>query len=278
MKFKNHLENIKVTLMDYPTMEQLEKFIPEFVSITWLEKKEDIDEFMKERNLTREDLVKEMFAGRTLPTALENVRLTFFIEGLDLTTVTHIIRHRMFSFSAQSTDPKSMENHDILDNDAYIEKPHLLERAHKICIEMNELYKDALKEGMTFYDARHYMPRAKEAKYFMSGNIKDFLMFIKVRLGKQCQPTSDNIIALQMRKEILKIYPFLNIPTEEVEWHYINAIDKKMNINTFPPSKLHKKKLEELGIDWTKCKFSHPKPKDEYNHMEKFYKLEKALI
>jgi len=278
MKFKNHLENIKVTLMNYPTMDELKTYIPEFVSITWLEHKEDINKFMEERKLSREDLVKEMFAGRTLPTALENVRLTFFIEGLDLTGVTHIIRHRMFSFSAQSTDPVSMENHDILDNDAFIDKPHLLVRAHNLCKEMNALYKDALAEGMTFYDARHYMPRAKEAKYFMSGNIKDFLGFIKIRLGKQCQPTSDRILALKMRKEILKVYPFLNIPTENIEWAYINAIDKKMNLNTFPPTKLHEAKLEELGIDWSKCKFSHPNPKRKYSHLSNFKKIERELI
>jgi len=277
MKFKNHLENIKVTLVDYPSMERLKKYIPEFCSITWLENYNDLDQFMKDRNLTREELVHEMFEGRTLPTALETVRLTFFIEGLDLTTVTHIIRHRMFSFSAQSTDPVSMSNHDILDNDAFIEKPHLLERAHKICNEMNSLYDDALKEGLTFYDARHYMPRAKECKYFMSGNIKDFLGFIRVRLGVQCQPTSDRIVALLIRKEILKVYPFLKIPTEIIEWHYINAIDKKMNLNTYPPSKLHQEKLKEIGKDWSNIKFSHPKPKDDYSHIKKFKKLEAEL-
>lgn len=278
MKFKNHLKNIKATLMDYPSMDKLKSYIPEFVSITWLEQKEDIDDFMKKRGLTREGLVKEMFEGRTLPTALETVRLTFFIEGLDLTGVTHLIRHRLFSFSAQSTDPVSMENHDILDNDAFIDKPQLLKRAHKICNDMNELYKDSLKEGLTFYDARHYMPRAKEAKYFMSGNIKDFLMFIKVRLGVQCQPTSDRILALKMRKEILKVYPFLKIPTESVEWHYINAIDQKMNLNTYPPSELHKSKLKELGIDWSNIKFSHPKPRDEYSHIKNYKNIEKSLI
>ena len=36
MKFKNHLENIKVTLMNHSTMEQLESYIPEFCAITWL--------------------------------------------------------------------------------------------------------------------------------------------------------------------------------------------------------------------------------------------------
>ena len=121
MKYKNHLRSLKATLVDYPDMEKLKSYIPEFAAITWLEKKEDIDTFLESRNLTRETMVHEMFAGRTLPTALETVRLTFFIEGLDLTNVTHIIRHRLFSFSAQSTDPVTMENHDILDNDAFID-------------------------------------------------------------------------------------------------------------------------------------------------------------
>ena len=278
MKYKNHLRSLKATLVDYPDMEKLKSYIPEFAAITWLEKKEDIDTFLESRNLTRETMVHEMFAGRTLPTALETVRLTFFIEGLDLTNVTHIIRHRLFSFSAQSTDPVTMENHDILDNDAFIEKPHLLERAHKICNDMNQLYKDCLKEGMTFYDARHYMPRAKEAKYFMSGNIKDWLMFLKVRLGTQCQPTSDRILSLLIRKEILKVYPFLNIPTENVEWHYLNAIDEKMNLNTYPPSPLHVKKLQEIGKEWKHITFNHSKPRDEYSHVQPYKQLEKEII
>lgn len=36
MKFKNHLQSLKATLMDYPTMERLESYIPEFCAITWL--------------------------------------------------------------------------------------------------------------------------------------------------------------------------------------------------------------------------------------------------
>ena len=279
MKFKNHLENIKVTLMDYPTVKDLKKYIPEFVAITWLKEKEDVEKFMKEKNLTRTDLVKEMFAGRTLPTALETVRLTFFIEGLSLTGVTHLIRHRMFSFSAQSTDPTDyLKDHDILDNNAFIENPELLKRAHKICEDSNKLYEDAIESGMTFYDARQYMPRAKECKYFMSGNIKDWISFIKVRLGKQNQPHEDRILALQLRKEILKIYPFLDIPIEVTEWHYLNSINEKMNLNNFPPTKRHEAELKRMGIDWSKAEFCHKKPKRDYPGMKKFKELEKALI
>lgn len=280
MKFKNHLESIKATIVDYTPVEKLEEYIPEFVGMTWLENIDQIDTMLEDKGLSRYDMVQEMFNWRTLPTALETVRLTFFLEGLDLTGVTHIIRHRLFSFSAQSTDPATMEGHDVLENDAFIENPELHKRAIKLAQDANELYIDALNSGMTFYDARHYQIRAKEAKYFMSGNIKDFLMFIKTRLGRTNQPTSDNILALRMRQAILEIYPFLKnqLPAESIQNHYIGAINEKMNLNTYPPDKLHREELEKRGIDYSKAKFNHEKPRDEYSCNDHFNKLFRRIL
>ena len=224
-------------------------------------------------------MVIEMFEGRTLPTALETVRLTFLLEGLDLTNVTHIIRHRNFSFSAQSTDPVSMEDHDILTNDAFDHFPELQVKAKRLMSELNQLYKTAVKNGISYYDARHYMPRAKESKYFMSGNIKDWMMFLKVRLGEQNQPTSDRILALRIRQAILEAYPIQHlIPVRNIEWHYINAMPHKMNLNNFPPNKLHQDVLKEKGVDWTQYEFGHDKPRDEYPWIENFKQLESRII
>ena len=280
MVFKPHLENIKATITSYTPIYELENYIPEFCSITWLEDIQDTDQFLKEKGMTRLDMVREMFSYRTLPTALETVRITFFLEGLDMTNVTHIIRHRMFSFSAQSTDPVSMENHDILTNAAYEKHPELQERAISLVTQLNDLYKDSIDAGINYYDARHYQPRAKEAKYFMSGNIKDFVAFINARLGRTNQPTSDNILALRMRQEILRVYPEVadilakQMNPESVQRHYASSINSKMNMNTFPPDKLHAKYLKDNGIEIGKdVKFNHPKPKDEYETQEDFEKL-----
>ena len=275
MEFKNHLQSIKATLVNYTSVAELESYIPEFCAITWLEDIKQTERFLKSRGMNRQDMVMEMFHYRTLPTALETVGLTFFLEGLDLTNVTHIIRHRLFSFSAQSTDPTSMEGHDILENDAFTADPELHERAVKLCEMANELYIDALNKGLSFYDARHYQVRAKEAKYFMSGNIKDFVSFVNTRLGRTNQPTSDNILALRIRQQILEVYPFLEyqMPVEKIQNHYISAINCKMNMNTFPPDALHREELHKRGIDWSDAKFNHPKPREESYHMRKFNKL-----
>jgi thymidylate synthase ThyX len=279
MKFKNHLQSIKATLVQAPTIDELMEYIPEFVSMTWLEDIGQIDRYMSDKGLTRHDLVEEAFARHTLPTALETIRVTFFLEGLDLTNVTHVIRHRMFSYSSQSSDPTSMEGHDILENDAFEEHPDLKERARKLCEDANELYKDALNRGMTFYDARHYMPRAKEAKYFMSGDVAQFMNFINTRLGRQNQPTSDNILALRMRQELLRLYPQLEkwMPVEQPQLAYISCINEKANLNTYPPDKMHKKKLKDMGVKWDKAEFKHPKSRDEYSCNDKFQELFSAI-
>jgi len=285
MIFKPHLESIKATIVNHTNLKDLESYIPEFCGITWMENIDDIDAFLESRKMTRMDMVKEMFERRTLPTALETVRLTFFLEGLDLTNVTHVIRHRSFSFSAQSSDPVSMAKHDILTNPAFDKNPELKKKAETLCLAANALYKDALEAGLSYYDARHYQPRAKEAKYFMSGNIKDFIMFINQRLGRMNQPTSDNILALRMRQEILKAYPDISkilqkqMLPEAVQKHYVGAINSKMNLNTFPPDELHQKYMDENGIKVKKStKFSHPKPKDTYDTFKDFQKLFNKIL
>lgn len=265
VEFKNHLESIKATIFQCPTMEDLEKYIPEFVSITWLQEIDQVEAFMESRGMTRRDVVMEMFNWRTLPTAWETIRVTFLLEGLDMTNVTHTIRHRLFSFSAQSTDPVSMSSHPIMENEAFLKDPELLEMSRRLCSDANKLYDRALEKGVSYYDARHYMPRAKEAKYFMSGSLKDFIMFVKTRMGVQNQPISDNVLALRVRQAILERFPFLEkqMPVKPTEWHYINAINEKFNLNTWPPSKHHQEILDEKGIDISHIEFDHHDRKED---------------
>jgi thymidylate synthase ThyX len=280
VKFINHLESIKATIYQCPTMEDLEKFIPEFVSITWLQEIDQVDEFLKSRGMTRKDAVMEMFNWRTLPTAWETIRVTFLLEGLDLTNVTHTIRHRLFSFSAQSTDPVSMSSHPILENEAFLKDPELLEKSRKLCDDANELYDLALEKGVSYYDARHYMPRAKEAKYFMSGSLKDFIMFVKTRMGVQNQPISDNVLALRVRQAILERFPFLEkqMPTKPIEHHYVNAITEKFNLNTWPPSSTHQKILDEKGIDISNIEFDHHARKEDLVENQVGELIKQAII
>ncbi len=276
----NHLRSIKATPLQLPTLHDLEKYIPEFVAMTWLNDPQDIEKMLARRGMTRADVVDEMFAGRTLPTALETIRITMVLEGLDMTNVTHILRHRLFGFSAQSSGWGTMEGHNWLHNDAWEAEPELFDRAVKLCNMSMQLYKDALDSGMNFYDARHYLMHNMEQKYCMTGDLKAWIGFITQRLDRTNQPTSDNILALRCRQVLVKAYPQLEsrLPLEPILGIYINAINSKFNVNTYPPDAKHRAELEKRGIDWGTAIFDNDKPRDEYKGNDAFITLFNEIL
>lgn len=273
-KFKNHLEAITATPLQTMSLEDLDKFIPEFVMMTWCDDIEDLDKKILSR-MSRRDIVMHMFEGRTLPTALETVRLTFSISGLTATGVTHLIRHRNFSFSAQTTDSRDARDDAYLRNDSIDINPELKRQFTKLCQQLNNFYCDAVDSGISLYDARQLMPRAVEATYNMSGCITDFMRFINVRLGRQNQPTEDNILAMRLRDHILDIYPFLakKMPIEPMEWHYINAVKYEVSLNTFEPSTQHQAILDNQVTAEEQGEFYHNWKRDDALEQEKFHKL-----
>jgi len=277
---KSHLENIKATPLQLPSIEDLAKYIPEFVSMTWLTEMDDLKKLMAVRELTREDIVNEMLNFRTLPTALETVRITMILEGLDMTNVTHILRHRLFGFSAQSSGWGSMEGHDWLHNPAWEARPDMFGRAVKLCNDSMQLYKDALDAGMNFYDARHYLVHNMEQKYAMTGDLKAWIGFINQRLDRTNQPTSDNILALRCRQVILSAYPQLEskMPVEPILGIYVHAINEKFNVNTYPPDANHREYMDKHGIDWRDAKFDNDKPRDKYLGNEEFERVFNGIL
>jgi hypothetical protein len=124
----NNLKCIKVSLLSNPTLDQLASFIPDYVLATWSDYP---DEFTKDLT-TREryKIVSDTFHGKFLPTALETVGLTFRVDGLSYIDITHLLRHRTGSFSAQCTAdrflqsdthciPSSIENSKYYEGDKY---------------------------------------------------------------------------------------------------------------------------------------------------------------
>ena len=57
----------------------------------------------------------------------------------------------------------------------------------------------------------------------------------------------------------------------------MNNINEKMNLNTYPPDKLHYDALTFKNVDWRDAKFNHPKPRDKYTCNEHFDKLFKEI-
>lgn len=226
-EFKNNLSAIKVTLMDAPTMDDLRKYLPGFANATWSERPSDYDNLSVAE---KDELIREVFLGKTLPTALETINLNFRIEGISLQEVTHIIRYRNASFSADCSGdkwwthkaalvPNSIENSNGTQyNDAHFRDaeppiaPDNFYARYKQIVEMSkQLYCDMIdSKKISIMDARYILPRCLETFYYMRLSLKDALHFIKQRIDKQIQPETDNIIAYQMYCEILRQFPVAN--------------------------------------------------------------------
>lgn len=225
-RFKNNLDSIKVTLMQAPSMDDLRKYLPAFANATWSELPDDYDNLpIKEKD----NLIREVFLGKTLPTALETINLNFRIEGISLQEVTHIIRYRNASFSADCSGdkwwthkdalvPNSIQNSNGTDSDCYfystngtIAPDDFYGRYQQIVEASKKLYCDMIdSKKISIMDARYILPRCLETFYYMRLSLKDALHFIKQRIDKQIQPETDNIIAYQMYMEILNQFPVAN--------------------------------------------------------------------
>ena len=225
-EFKNNLDSIKVKLMQAPTMDDLRKYLPGFANATWSDLPSDYDNLSIEK---KDELIREVFLGKTLPTALETINLNFRIEGISLQEVTHIIRYRNASFSADCSGdkwwthkaalvPNSIQNSngfvkDVLCDTSEEEVAYddFYQRYKDIVLAAKKLYCDMIdSKKISIMDARYILPRCLETYYYMRISLKDALHFIKQRIDKQIQPETDNIIAYQMYCEILRQFPVAN--------------------------------------------------------------------
>ena len=252
-RFKNNLDSIKITLMQGPTMDDLRKYLPQFANATWSELPDDYDNIpVKEKD----DLIREVFLGKTLPTALETINLNFRFEGISLQEVTHIIRYRNASFSADCSGdkwwthkdalvPNSIQNSNGPEGDdcfygtgVPIDPSNFYARYKQIVNMAKELYCDMIdSKQVSIMDARYILPRCLETFYYVRMSLKDALHFIKQRIDKQIQPETDNIIAYQMYLEILRNYPVANglIDIHAPSWFYINTARTGKATNLYFP-------------------------------------------
>lgn len=201
--FVNNLLSLKIELISAPSQEELLSYIPSFVNATWAESPiESYSDEMKEKTL------REMFLGRTLPTALETIGLVFRISGISMQEVTHILRHRSASFSADCSGDKWWTDKRALVPNSVQNSDEFFERYKRIVEESKQLYCDMIdSKKVSIMDARYILPRCLETFYYMRMSFKDAIAFIRQRIDKQIQPETDNVMAYMMYREILKIYP-----------------------------------------------------------------------
>lgn len=246
-QFKNNLQSMRITLMSAPTMDELRAYLPQFALATWSEDP-DSNDFISLRE--RDKVIREVLEGKALPTALETVNLVFRIEGISLQEVTHILRHRMASFSADCSGdkwwthkaalvPNAIQNSNGSGSDEYGEDDFYT-RYQEIVVAAKKLYCDMIdSKKISIMDARYILPRCLETFYYMRITLKDALAFIRQRIDKQIQPETDNWMAYLMYGCLVDRYPIMSglIDIHQPSHFYVKMARTGKATNLYFPDK-----------------------------------------
>ena len=271
-KYVEQLSNIRVTLYYAPSYEDLLNYIPEFVTATWQDNADYGKHFTDDE---RFQAVKDLFDGKVLPTALETVNLVFRIEGMDIIDTTHLIRHRTLSFSAQCSADRDLRHDTAVVKPGIMKHDEFYRRYVEITQMAKQLYADMVDSGeISILDARTILPRNLATFYYVRGNIKDIMAYIRQRLDEQIQPTTDNVIAMKMWLELVRVYPMLagKVEIGGPDMWYQHTVPTGRGSNIYKPKPQND--TFEHRDDW----FLYPKTRDEFTGMEVYRKLKYEII
>jgi len=244
--FLNALDAVNVRMLDCPSDAELMSYIPEFASGTWEDK--------PKTNFTvveRAKVVDDLFAGYILPTALETIKMTFIIEGIDLVDVCHLIRHRTLSFSAQGTGDRDMRNDAVLVKPSIQGNDKYQSRFAKLMTDAKQLYADVTDDpDMPILDARTFMPRCTSNYYYVSGDLKAIIAFVGQRKDESIEPETMNIFAIKLWTEVVKRFPQLKtkIDLRSPDLFAIETSKGGRSSNFYRPEP--KNDIYEYRLDW----------------------------
>jgi thymidylate synthase (FAD) len=269
LTFKSQLENIEVKIFSAPTIEQFRKTISVFMMNTWNDKLNyDIQD---EEAITT--CIKELFAGNILPTGMETIGICWGVSGLDMIDTTHLIRHRLFSFSAQAHGDRDMRNDSVMVKESIYHSSYF-DRYANIIKQAHQLYMDMMdSDEINCLDARTIMPRCFEHFYTVKCCIKDLISYCIMRGDEQIQTQVDNVVAMKLWLEILKLYPFLKgvVDFRKPDAFYIKQC-KEGKTNIFPPND------KNNFFTWDKSQFYQPMHRDDYTGGDIYKAIREDLL
>lgn len=270
IEYVEQLNAIDVKIFGAPTVEQFRNTIAVFMMNTWNDKlnygpfnEDEVD-----------NTIRELFAGNILPTGMETISISWGVSGLDLIDTTHLIRHRLASFSAQCHGDRDMRNDRVVVKPGIMAIPEFYRRYRRICEEAMALYCDMMDSRLVHgLDARTIMPRCFEHFYMVRFCIKDLIAYCQMRGDEQIQTTADNIIAMKLWLEVLKLYPFLKglVDFRRPDAFYIKQ-SKEGKTNIFPPN------AKNDCFDWCEAQFYHPVGREEFPGGDVYLELREKLL
>jgi thymidylate synthase (FAD) len=235
-KFVDAVESVKVYALDRPNYDIIYKLYG-FMNATWADNPSF--ECTKEQ---AENQFELLLQGKALPTAFECIQYLFIIKGITLQEVSHLLRHRMASFSAQCSGDLWWTNHDAIIPES-IAKSKFKDKYEELTRECKKLYCDMIdSKEVSIMNARYILNRNLTTFYYMRMNLGDILNFIKQRKCTQIQPATDNRIAEMMYNIICEDFPQIKKYVSfkcDSSCHYVKTANSGKSTNLYLPDESH---------------------------------------
>ena len=258
-EFKNNLDAIKVKILHAPKWEDVRRYLVDFTEATWSPQPGVFDNLSDEEI---DEIVLNLFIGKGLPTALETVDIVFLLEGISHQEVTHIVRYRNATFSADCSGDKWWHKKAALVPNSIENSDEFYERYKKINEDIKQLYVDMIdSKQVPLMDARYILPRCLETYYYVKMNLRDCVNLIKHRIDTNIQPETDNVIAYRLYVELLKLYPVLAkaINIHEPSRYYATMARTGKSTNWYQPDS------NNDTFDWNEEDFIYGCTRDQLN-------------
>lgn len=263
------LSAIKVNIVHAPSTEEFRAIISQFMMNTW---NDSIEREFSPKDI--DQCITDLFAGKILPTGMETINIVWDVTGLNMIDTTHLIRHRLFSFSAQTHADRDMRNDTCLVPAGIMCNEKFLTQYMYITECARKLYAEMMDSGEVHcLDARTIMPRNFNHFYGVRSTLKDIISFCQMRGDEQIQTAVDNIVAMKLWLEILRQYPFLKgvVDFEAPDHFYVKSC-KEGRTNIFPPNEKN-----DL-FDWTDDQFIYDKHRDQFPGGDTYLRMREGLL
>jgi thymidylate synthase (FAD) len=147
---------------------------------------------------------------------LEHVSVVFFITGVSRSLTHELVRHRHLSFSQLSQRYFNHSNASFVVPPLISEDKELVEEYKKCCEFVSDFYRNLLgklgtkgvKSRLANSAARYVLPNGTSTSIVVSGNIRAFRHFIRLR-GSEAADLEIRILAVEILKKLQEVTPRL---------------------------------------------------------------------
>ena len=123
-------------------------------------------------------------------TPLEHAVFSFRISDVSRVLTHQLVRHRVASFNQQSQRYVEAEGRYFVPDLSYLsEDKHkpFLDSYHRLMLRANDLYHEAINDGVKREDARYILPPCTYSSLVMTMNLRELKRFFALRLSPRAQ-------------------------------------------------------------------------------------------